>query len=821
MKIIGKKIKSFYGNKNGLIRPIFEISDNGEIKEISTENYPNNGMIFVADFELLNNDIKSELFLIDNDFFIQDDYSYQDRISDINACKKRINYNTRISNYFKKIEPYKFIPIYNNSFSITNNEIDSPDNIINTIFLLKDSAKNLLFGPFERNGKELKAANFKYYEEQYDDDFLNFIDDYERNFDTSTIFEISLKEALNFIITDNEENEYLEDFKIFIDKKVGKPIDFTPIISLHKWVIDKLEKKAPSISLVLKDIKNIVSTNSSPNEKLKWNKYVDYLEKIEKEETNIEQVVQILYSKNFIKDGIDSSEIEKLEKLEKQYEDIKAEITLKDTVISNLKDSNIQLNAEIKEEKRNSKEKSNIDSNLYPNLSNAINLGDSIIEIEKILKEKITSVELEKENSRLSIRKEILEEDIKRKENDVREIQKSVEEITKVFNRSASDHTAKLQEAKIYTDLLNGIEILKSNDQSEESKKMNVNIVSLKNSDINTSKVYISEIKKRLAKYGRDLSFNDVANLIITINQSFITIIAGAPGVGKTSLVEKLSKVYGLNENFGYLEIPCAKGWTSSKDLIGFFNPLTNKFQPAKTKLKEALKKSEEFPNSPYLILLDEANLSPIEHYWSDFIKLADSDYPRKIKISESEEIKFGQGFRFIATINHDHTTEALSNRLIDRAAVIQLEKPNVITEINDISDNIKTIFDFIELENLFIETSKWKTEEELIKDTFNKIKEKLEFNHTIIISPRKEIAIYKYCKVATGLLDGNSYVALDYAISQHILPLINGRGDSFEELLRNLKRDFNDKDMTKSEKLINKIIEKGKELKHFKYIYY
>ena len=152
---------------------------------------------------------------------------------------------------------------------------------------------------------------------------------------------------------------------------------------------------------------------------------------------------------------------------------------------------------------------------------------------------------------------------------------------------------------------------------------------------------------------------------------------------------------------------------------------------------------------------------------------------------------------------------------------VIQLEKPNVITEINDISDNIKTIFDFIELENLFIETSKWKTEEELIKDTFNKIKEKLEFNHTIIISPRKEIAIYKYCKVATGLLDGNSYVALDYAISQHILPLINGRGDSFEELLRNLKRDFNDKDMTKSEKLINKIIEKGKELKHFKYIYY
>ena len=89
-----------------------------------------------------------------------------------------------------------------------------------------------------------------------------------------------------------------------------------------------------------------------------------------------------------------------------------------------------------------------------------------------------------------------------------------------------------------------------------------------------------------------------------------------------------------MNQDFGYLEIACAKGWTSSKDLIGFFNPLTGKFQPAKTKLKEALEKSSLYSNAPYVVLLDEANLSPMEHYWSDFIKLADTNYSRKIKIS-------------------------------------------------------------------------------------------------------------------------------------------------------------------------------------------
>ena len=159
---------------------------------------------------------------------------------------------------------------------------------------------------------------------------------------------------------------------------------------------------------------------------------------------------------------------------------------------------------------------------------------------------------------------------------------------------------------------------------------------------------------------------------------------------------------------------------------------------------------------------------------------------------------------------------------MIDRAAIIQLEKPNEIIKNNDLPTNISSVVNFNQLQSIFIETPKWKEEKESIEDTFNKIKEKLESNHSIIISPRKEIAIYKYCQIATGLFDDNNkYTALDYAISQHILPLINGRGESFQKLLESLKSDLNDKGMNKSEKLLTKIIERGKELKHFRYIYY
>lgn len=813
MKIIAKKVRQFIGYKNGLIKPIFKIDDNQNISPISLEEYPNSGHIFFSDYELLDNDIKEEIFLMDNCFFISEDNNYEDKKTESGACKKRINYNTRISSYFKNIEPTKFIPIYTNSFSIQNNEVDFPENIKSKIFFLKNKTK--LFGPFERNGKELKAINFKEFEENFNDQlFLNFIEDYERKYDTSTIFEIILEEASNFIFSDNEGFEYLEDFKFFIDSKIGIAIDFTPVASLHKWALEKLEQSSPSISPFLKEIKNISSSAISSAENLKWKKYIDYLETIKNEEVEIENLVKLLFNKKFIKETIDTSEIEKLNK---KIENIENDLKLKDNANLALIDANRTLKDELKEEKSKVKENSKVDAIRFPNLSKVLDIENEINEIEKILIEKITSSNLKKENERLSVRIEILDEEIKKKQEELRGVEDSVKKIKDIFDRTASEHTAKLQEAKTYNDLLNGIEILPNKDKKKVSEIIKANIISL-NPDI-TAKKYILEIKERLSSQGREYSFNDVANIIITINQTFITIIAGAPGVGKTSLVEKLSKSYGLNEDYGYLEIACAKGWTSSKDLIGFFNPLTNKFQPAKTKLREALKKSEENPNAPYLVLLDEANLSPIEHYWSDFIKLADSNYSRKIKISDDEEIQFGDGFRFVATINHDYTTEALSNRLIDRAAIIQLDKTNIITD--DSTINIDSICNFKEVENIFTETQKWQTEEELIKDTFNKIKERLESNHTILISPRKEIAIYKYCKVATGLLEGNSYVALDYAICQHILPLINGRGESFQKLLEGLKSDLNDKGMTKSEKLLTKIIERGKELKHFRYIYY
>lgn len=568
-KIIIKKGVSTNRENNGLAIPIFKI-ENKEYFRIESNDFPSTGTIFVSagfnEFE------KDTFYEFDSEKLKVNDNYERDLAAHTNGELPKSPSKYILSYYhsnIKKTLPHNLIPIYQNRFTLNSNILLEKEGIVSDVFFLKNS--DSLYGPFQRDGNVLiKAATFKDFENDFeeDDTFLAFTESY-RQYDGSVVFEFSQNVSSDFIVKDDNGNEFLVGFNDFVKNGIGLKIDFTPIPILHKWAIDKLTNSNPKLAGILSELKNIQSSNNDKIDNLKWNKYISIIDEIVETQENIDELVKILNNKNFIKETIDSSEIEKLNK---EIENLKKELELKDNANLALIDANRTLKDELKEEKGKVTENSKIDAIRYPNLSKVLEIENEVNEIEKILTEKITSDKLNKENNILEAKKGLLEDGIKKKEEEVRIIEESVKKIKDTFERSSSEHTAKLQEAKIYTDLLNGIEILPNKVKSEDLEKIKANIISL-NSDI-TTKTYILEIQKRLANQGREISFNDVANLVITINQTFITIIAGAPGVGKTSLVEKLSKSYGLNEDFGYLEIACAKGWTSSKDLIGFFNPL-------------------------------------------------------------------------------------------------------------------------------------------------------------------------------------------------------------------------------------------------------
>lgn len=186
----------------------------------------------------------------------------------------------------------------------------------------------------------------------------------------------------------------------------------------------------------------------------------------------------------------------------------------------------------------------------------------------------------------------------------------------------------------------------------------------------------VAEIQKYRPTYDR----NTILNILICYTQGFLTVFSGEPGTGKTSICKILASVLGLaipekalpQYKDGYIAtrfIPVSveRGWTTKRDFIGYYNPLTKAFDRSNRRMFDALNimNLEANGNStdmPFMILLDEANLSPMEYYWADFMNICDEiDCSSVINLGDDFCFNVSKQLRFVATINNDHTTEALS----------------------------------------------------------------------------------------------------------------------------------------------------------------
>ncbi|MDE7083414.1 MAG: hypothetical protein K2O89_06920 [Clostridia bacterium] len=333
----------------------------------------------------------------------------------------------------------------------------------------------------------------------------------------------------------------------------------------------------------------------------------------------------------------------------------------------------------------------------------------------------------------------------------------------------------------------------------------------------------------------RGYEYNDIANLLICITQGFITIFSGEPGTGKTSICNILGHALGLDgitpinsasNNNRYISVSVERGWTSKRDLIGYYNPLTKTFDSGNNHIYAALKVLNQEVKSqkvkfPMIILLDEANLSPMEYYWADFMNLCDDKTDLDcISIGNNEVLSIPKTLRFVGTINNDHTTELLSPRLVDRAWIIVL--PNcpegkvvdlVFNETNDpvVWDNLYDALNSKDAEPS-VRVKK------ILEESYKRFKDV-----SISVSPRADKAIRKYIAVAQNIFkdEDSSYkdiVAADYAILQKLLTKINGNGEKYKEALERLRDYFKDIKLNRCAAMVSRILQKGDAMKYYKY---
>ncbi|MDR1324925.1 MAG: AAA family ATPase [Treponema sp.] len=300
----------------------------------------------------------------------------------------------------------------------------------------------------------------------------------------------------------------------------------------------------------------------------------------------------------------------------------------------------------------------------------------------------------------------------------------------------------------------------------------------------------------------REIEYNDMVNYLVCITQSFITTFAGEPGTGKTSLCTLMAKSLGLGSRF--VDISVERGWMSHKDFIGYYNPLTKNMEKSNNRVFDALLRlnGETGNPAPFLILLDEANLSPIEHYWATFLRLCDFDstFSRSLDLGGTESWIIPPQLRFLATVNFDHTTEELSPRFLDRSWIITLKSRNIAETLRSEnpepapseSDSMPLV-SYATLRQAFGAVHDGEVPPRDINDKWNVIQHTFR-RYRLPIAMRNQKMVYDYCKTACQYMDTKKpetrFAPLDYAVSQKILPIINGRGEQYRQLLVSLQKD-------------------------------
>lgn len=453
-------------------------------------------------------------------------------------------------------------------------------------------------------------------------------------------------------------------------------------------------------------------------------------------------------------------------------------------------------------------------------------------EIEKLINDKdeyksriLSSVQteyeaVEKEVQELKKEKTIIDKGNKLAMEEKKNLQLEVSELEVDIENKVLKWLSTQRDNDIISLMISEIGKRKKEDKEETIENYNIQ-------NYNNAKEIVDKVCDFFDKAGRTIERNEIINYLVTISENFMTVFAGKPGTGKTSTCNILAKSLGLYEN-RYASISVGRGWTSSRDLIGYYNSLTQTFEQTQPKFNKCLETltreaQTELKDALYVVMLDEANLSQIEHYWADFIQISDDYDEAKIMIGNNKEYQLTEELRFLATINYDHTTEVLSPRFLDRAWIIRMEYKadnNLLTKAlqSEKIDNEENIISYSDLKKYFnvsVDEMKNKQISSYSKEIIDTLNEQFA-KAGYAISPRSIISMVKYCAVAEEYMDDKQN-AIDYAVAQKLLPQINGNGKGYLEFLKEILGTC--KYLAKSKEILNRIIETGeKEHNYFNY---
>jgi MoxR-like ATPase len=157
-------------------------------------------------------------------------------------------------------------------------------------------------------------------------------------------------------------------------------------------------------------------------------------------------------------------------------------------------------------------------------------------------------------------------------------------------------------------------------------------------------------------------------------------VLAGISGSGKTMLAHTYARALQAGEPEGERRLliePVQPGWHDPSPLLGYLNPLGSEGY-VRTPFLEFLIRAAQDPTHPYVVILDEMNLSRPEQYFAPLLSRMETG-GRVHLHSEGDvfdgvpsHVVYPRNLAIIGTVNMDETTHGLSDKVLDRAFTIE-----------------------------------------------------------------------------------------------------------------------------------------------------
>ncbi len=176
-------------------------------------------------------------------------------------------------------------------------------------------------------------------------------------------------------------------------------------------------------------------------------------------------------------------------------------------------------------------------------------------------------------------------------------------------------------------------------------------------------------------------AIDDIRSFIASLLTSKTMILQGMSGTGKTSIALAFEEFIGNPTTV----IAVQPVWKERSDLLGYYNEFTKKFN--ETPLLKELYRSN-FSDQIFIIVLDEVNIARIEYYFAEFlslleypnieqrtIEITNDSWPKDPKLLIDGRMQIKRNVYFLGTANNDESTFSISDKVYDRAMIMNLNK--------------------------------------------------------------------------------------------------------------------------------------------------